>query len=104
MVNWKDFAGHLLQCLHREAVAEGESEQPIALLDKLMRYPGIAEVWRPSSCPAQNTLLLTVHLKRADLELRFFSMIATLGTAYDITLQELRIELLFPGAHPIVGG
>jgi hypothetical protein len=41
-------------------------------------------------------MLLTVHFKRGDLELEFFSTIATLGTPYDITLQELKIECLFP--------
>lgn len=96
VVNWKDFSGHLLQRLHREAIADGESEQSKILLDELMSYPGIAEVWHTSDRTAQNTLLLTVHLKRANLELQFFSTIATLGTPYDITLQELRIECLFP--------
>jgi hypothetical protein len=66
------------------------------LLDELMNYPGIAETWHQSDRTAQNTMLLTVHLKRDDLELQFFSTIATLGTSYDITLQELRIECLFP--------
>jgi transcriptional regulator with XRE-family HTH domain len=96
IVNWKDFSGHLLQRLHREAIADGESEQSKALLNELMSYPGIHEVWHTSDRTAQNTMLLTVHLKRADLELQFFSTIATLGTPYDITLQELRIECLFP--------
>ncbi|GAB4386788.1 MAG: helix-turn-helix transcriptional regulator [Elainellaceae cyanobacterium] len=96
VVNWDDFSVHLLQRLHREAIAEGESEQSKALLDELMGYPGIAEVWQPSARTTQNTMLLTVHLKRSDLELEFFSTIATLGTPYDITLQELRIECLFP--------
>ena len=96
VVNWNDFSVHLLQRLHREAIAEGESEQSKALLDELMGYPGIAEVWQPSARTTQNTMLLTVHLKRGDLELEFFSTIATLGTPYDITLQELRIECLFP--------
>jgi transcriptional regulator with XRE-family HTH domain len=96
VVNWDDFSVHLLQRLHREAIAEGESEQSKALLDELMSYPGIAEVWQPSARTTQNTMLLTVHLKRGDLELEFFSTIATLGTPYDITLQELRIECLFP--------
>ncbi|MBI4784068.1 MAG: helix-turn-helix transcriptional regulator [Oscillatoriophycideae cyanobacterium NC_groundwater_1537_Pr4_S-0.65um_50_18] len=96
VVNWDDFSVHLLQRLHREAIAEGESEQSKALLDELMSYPGIAEVWHPSARTTQNTMLLTVHLKREDLELEFFSTIATLGTPYDITLQELRIECLFP--------
>jgi transcriptional regulator with XRE-family HTH domain len=96
VVNWKDFSGHLLQRLHREAIADGESEQSKALLNELMSYPSISEVWHTSDRAVQNTMLLTVHLKRADLELQFFSTIATLGTPYDITLQELRIECLFP--------
>lgn len=96
VVNWEDFSGHLLQRLHREAIADGESEQSRALLDELMSYPGIAETWHQSDRTAQNTMLLTVHLKRENLELQFFSTIATLGTPYDITLQELRIECLFP--------
>lgn len=96
VMNWGDFAGHLLQRLHREALAEGESEQSNALLNELMSYPGVSEIWHSSNRAIQNTLLLTVHLKRNALELQFFSTIATLGTPYDITLQELRIECLFP--------
>jgi MmyB-like transcription regulator ligand binding domain len=52
--------------------------------------------WQTSNRVEQNTLLLTVHLKRETLELQFFSTIATLSASYDITLQELRIECLFP--------
>ncbi|MGB5963664.1 MAG: helix-turn-helix domain-containing protein [Coleofasciculaceae cyanobacterium] len=93
--NWENFAGHLLQRVHREAIAEGQSQQSIALLDELMSYPGVA-VLHSSNRTSQHTLLLTVQLRKNDLELQFFSTIATLGTTYDITLQELRIECLFP--------
>jgi transcriptional regulator with XRE-family HTH domain len=96
VMNWDDFAGHLLQRLHREAIAEGESEQSSALLNELMGYPGITDTWQSSSHTTHNSLLLAIHLKKADLELQFFSTIATLGTPYDITLQELRIECMFP--------
>lgn len=96
VVNWDDVSLHLLQRLQREAIAEGESEQSKALLNELMSYPGIAEVWQPATRTTQNTMLLTVHLKNGDLELEFFSTIATLGTPYDVTLQELRIECFFP--------
>lgn len=94
--NWEDCAGHLLQRVHREAVAEGQSQQSIALLDELMSYPGVAEILHSTNRASQHTLLLTVQLRKNDLELQFFSTIATLGTPYDITLQELRIECLFP--------
>jgi transcriptional regulator with XRE-family HTH domain len=96
VVNWKEVVDHLLQRLHREALAEGESEQSTTLLNELMSYPSVPEIWQASNRTEQHALLLAVHLKRAHLELQFFSTIATLGTPYDITLQELRIECLFP--------
>ncbi|HAA33129.1 MAG TPA: XRE family transcriptional regulator [Cyanobacteria bacterium UBA8553] len=96
IANWEDFAGHLLQRVHREVISEGQSEQSTALLNKLMSYPGVSDLWHTSNRVAQQALLLTVHFKRHHLELQFFSTIATLGTSYDITLQELRIECLFP--------
>jgi MmyB-like transcription regulator ligand binding domain len=61
-----------------------------------MNYPGVADLWKSASQSAQNDLLLTIHLQKNDLNLSFFSTIATLGTPYDITLQEIRIECFFP--------
>ena len=94
--NWEDIAGHLIQRVHREAIVEGQSEQSMSLLNELMSYPGVPDVWQTSSRETHHALLLTVHLKKNNLDLQFFSTVATLGTPYDITLQELRIEYLFP--------
>jgi hypothetical protein len=46
--------------------------------------------------PSDPPLLVPVRLRRADLALRLFTTIATFGTPLDVTLQELRIETLFP--------
>jgi transcriptional regulator with XRE-family HTH domain len=96
IANWEEFAGHLLERLYREANAFSENEQSMSLFDELMGYPGVPEVWNTSNRAEQNTLLLVIHLRKKDLNWQFFSTIATLGTPYDITLQELRIECLFP--------
>lgn len=40
---------------------------------------------------------LTVRLRHGNGMLEFFSMICTFGTALDLTADELRLELLFPG-------
>lgn len=96
IANWEEFAGHLIQRVHREAMAEGQSEQSTALLEELMSYPGVAKIWQTLNQTIHNALLLTIHLKGNQQDLQFFSTIATLGTPYDITLQELRIECLFP--------
>ncbi len=96
IVNWEEFVAHLLDRLHREAKLSGESEQSNLLFDELMSYPDVSSLWNSSNQTAQNTLLFTINLKKNDLNWQFFTTIATLGTPYDITLQEIRIECLFP--------
>ncbi|WP_295617653.1 helix-turn-helix domain-containing protein [Chamaesiphon sp. GL140_3_metabinner_50] len=96
IVNWESFIDHLLQRLHRETLVEREGDKSTVLLTELMSYPDVAKVWQTADRNVQNTLLLNIHLQRDDLELKFFTTIATLGTPYDITLQELRIECQFP--------
>jgi transcriptional regulator with XRE-family HTH domain len=96
IANWEEFVGHLLDRLAREVNSVGESEQSTSLFDELMSYPGVPNLRNTSNRATQNTLLLTIHLKKNDIDWQFFSTIATLGTPYDITLQELRIEYLFP--------
>jgi transcriptional regulator with XRE-family HTH domain len=104
IANWEELAGYLLQRVHREASMSIESEQSAFLFDELINYPGVADLWQESSHSQmiveaesiRNDLILTTHLKKDDLDLRFFGTIATLGTPYDITLQEIRIECLFP--------
>jgi transcriptional regulator with XRE-family HTH domain len=96
MVNWESIASHSLQRLHRETLVERESDFSTVLMNELMSYPDVDRIWQTERRIAQHALLLSVHLQRDELELKFFSTIATLGTPYDITLQELRIECLFP--------
>ena len=51
---------------------------------------------RPSGGLRSADLLLPIHIRKDDVELRVFSTIMTLGTPRDITLQELRLETFFP--------
>jgi hypothetical protein len=41
-------------------------------------------------------VLLPVHIRHGDLDVRLFSAIMTVGTPQDVTLQELRLETFFP--------
>ena len=96
IANWEEVASHLLQRTHREANSSIESEQSASLFEELLSYPDVSNLWKNLSHSAQHILLLTMHLKKNDLNWQFFSTIATLGTPYDITLQEIRIECIFP--------
>jgi transcriptional regulator with XRE-family HTH domain len=96
IVNWEEVARHLLQRTYREANSSIESEQSALLFNELISYPDASELWNTLNHSEQHTLLLTTHFKKNDLNWQFFSTIATLGTPYDITLQEIRIECFFP--------
>jgi hypothetical protein len=105
VVNWAEAAGHLLRRVQQEAQDSlikvdskhnSTKDRSLELFEELMGYPDVTELWQSANRALPNTLLLTVHLNRDGLDLKFFSTIATLGTAADITLQELRIECMFP--------
>jgi transcriptional regulator with XRE-family HTH domain len=95
IVNWHEVAHHLLARAERELAPAEHDETAAALLAEIRRYAG--EQAAPRHAPLKPAdLLLPVHIKRGDLELKMFSTIMTLGTPQDVTLQELRIETFFP--------
>ena len=66
-----------------------------ALLEELRGYAG-PDLPRPAAAISPADLLMPIHFKLGEHELRMFSTIMTLGTPQDVTLQELRIETFFP--------
>lgn len=96
IVNWDEVARHVLGRAERELSAAKEDNAAVALLDEVRGYmddaprAGAHVPLRPSD------LLLPIHIRTADLDVRLFSTIMTLGTPQDVTLQELRVETFFP--------
>jgi hypothetical protein len=77
-------------------VALPSDQKARALLDEVLGYPGIAEVWERRAADVPATPLLTSIFRKGDIELRYFSTFTTFGTPHDVTLEELRIECSFP--------
>jgi hypothetical protein len=96
IVNWDEVARHLLARAERELGQPSHDETATALLAELRGY-GEPSQPRPAAAALKPAdLLLPIHIRKDDLELRMFSTIMTLGTPQDVTLQELRIETFFP--------
>ena len=94
IVNWPDVGAVLLDRAERE-LSESRDGEGAALLAELRGYA--ADVPKPAQRRLQSAdVLLPVQLRSEQFELRIFSMIMTIGTPQDITLQELRIETFFP--------
>jgi transcriptional regulator with XRE-family HTH domain len=95
IVNWDEVARHLLGRAERELGQAGDDDTAEALLAELRGYARPPRHQRPEAI-RPGDLLLPVHIRKDDIELRMFSAIMTLGTPRDVTLQELRIETFFP--------
>jgi len=94
IVNWEHTAGAFIQWLHRDLLRTGDAETR-RLLDELLSYPDVPSQWRTLDLEAPAAPFLAIELRRDDARFSFFTLLASLGTPYDITLHELRIECFF---------
>jgi len=92
IVNLAELSGHLLAQLDREIAASADPGLQ-ALADELRTYPGVVDLGRQ---PPAAQLFVPFALRSDSGDLRFFSTIATFGTALDVTVAELSIESFFP--------
>lgn len=93
--NWEIVASHLIHRVHRETRTEGE-QQSQSLFNSLLAYPAVENLWRSPVKENWQLPLLNTIFSKSHQRLSFFTTLTTLGTPQDITLQELRLECLFP--------
>jgi transcriptional regulator with XRE-family HTH domain len=94
--NWEEVAVWLIRRLRAESMLEGARAEAATLLTHVLALPGVAEVAQVSQVEQDFPPVLVVRFRKDDLRLSLFSMIATVGTPMDVSLQNLRLELFFP--------
>src|SRR6201993_4232205 len=90
-VNLAEWAGHLLERLHRQCEATADPEL-LKLYPDLKSYPIPA---RAGPLPPDN-VAIPFKLRHGGEVLSFFSTTMVFGTPVDITLSELALETFFP--------
>jgi transcriptional regulator with XRE-family HTH domain len=96
VANWDDAAEALLQRVHREAVGGVPDHETIALLERVLTYPGVPPEWRSPDFRSPPPPVVPVEFEKDGLKLSYFSAVTTLGTPQDALLQEIRLECMFP--------
>jgi transcriptional regulator with XRE-family HTH domain len=91
--NLGEYSAHLLARLDRQAAAAGD-DRLYELGRELRTYPGVGDATGPSD--TASLLFVPLIVRTPSGVLRFFSTIATFGTALDITIADLAIESFFP--------
>ena len=96
VVNAEDLLGRMIDRLRRRLISCPSDDDAQQLLEEAASLMAPDSHGRPLSIHGSPELLVPIHLKKGDLEIRCFTVVTTLATVNDITLQELQIESYFP--------
>jgi transcriptional regulator with XRE-family HTH domain len=94
--NWEEVAREVIGHMQDQVAAAPSDAKARALLDEVLRYPDVPPRWGLREPARYPTPLLTTVFHNREITLRFFSTFTTFGTPWDITIEELRIESMFP--------
>jgi hypothetical protein len=90
ILNLAEWRTHLLGQLQRRAETMGDARLA-ELREELLAYPGGL-----LGSPSHTDVVLPLRYLHRDTELAFFTIVASVGTATDVTVEELAIESFYP--------
>lgn len=96
VTNWEEVAAHLAHRIHQELDAMGPHDPAAAELEALLAEKGMPEKGKVLDWDDLPGPTLNVAIEANGVRAAFFTTITTLGTAMDVTLQDLRIETMYP--------
>jgi transcriptional regulator with XRE-family HTH domain len=94
VLNFGEWRHHVLRRVERQSRLTGEAAMA-ELREELFAYPGPDDDVAPPAPDHEVFIPLLLRGLKGE-ELRFFSTVATFGTAVDVTVAELSIESFFP--------
>jgi transcriptional regulator with XRE-family HTH domain len=97
--NWPEVCEALVRRVRREAIGGVTDERAQSILREVLAYPGVPASLRSLDATSPILPVVPIRYARDGREFDYFSTVTTLGTAQDITLQELRIECFFPATE-----
>lgn len=96
IVRWEDSAAVLLRRLEADALVHPHDAALQDLVDEILEFPDVRDLQRRPPSTNSSDLLVPITYRVGDDEISFFTTIARIGDAHDLTLAELRIETFWP--------
>lgn len=94
ILNLAEWSAYLLRRLDHQMLATGDAGLA-KLADEARGYPGVAKPDQKAANPIDR-VFVPLHVMNGFHELRLLNMVATFGTALDVTAAELVIEAFYP--------
>ena len=95
VINWPEVASALLMRLYDELLSSND-EFLQSLLDELITYPNVPDDWQLRAVQVEDEPILKISSLRDGQVMSFFATLTKFSTPYDVTLQELWVECIFP--------
>jgi transcriptional regulator with XRE-family HTH domain len=94
IINLAEWSGYLLRRLDHQVLVTDDSSLA-ALAKEVRAYPGVSE---PSGIDeeVEERVVVPLRLRGDGADLSFLNMVATFGTAVDVTAEELVVESFYP--------
>ncbi|REE22222.1 Xre family transcriptional regulator [Paraburkholderia sp. BL27I4N3] len=103
VADWQTVADSLIQRVYRESVGRVIDDRTRELLDALRAYPDAEKNREPGhpesaaeTASAAAMPVIPIGFVKNGHVMKYFSMVATVGTPQTIAAQELRLECMFP--------
>ncbi|WP_168789972.1 helix-turn-helix domain-containing protein [Paraburkholderia aromaticivorans] len=102
VADWQTVADSLIQRVYRESVGRVIDDRTRELLDALRAYPDVRTGFEPEHRLASATSeaaampVIPIGFVKDGHVMKYFSMVASVGTPQTIAAQELRLECMFP--------
>lgn len=94
--NWEEMAVWFARRLRADALLEGDDGETSQLLADLIKDPDFDRIARTPRDDTDHPPALTVTFVREGTRLSLFSMIASIGTPMDVSVQDIHVEFNFP--------
>lgn len=94
--NWPELVAHATERVRREVEAGAGDTSLSERLEAALARPEVQAALRAHAGAIPTAPLLPAVFRKDGVRLAFYTTITTFGTPQDITLQEIRIECLFP--------
>ncbi|REG52325.1 Xre family transcriptional regulator [Paraburkholderia sp. BL6669N2] len=103
VADWQTVADSLIQRVYRESVGRVIDDRTRELLDALRAYPDVEKNMQPGhpesaaeTASAAAMPVIPIGFVKNGHVMKYFSVVATVGTPQTIAAQELRLECMFP--------
>lgn len=94
--NW-EWVAHLLgHRIRRQMRMPDIAPDERRKFEEILDYPGVLDAMEEARAPLDAAVVIPLQIALHGQRLSWFSTIATIGTPQDVTLDEIRIESLFP--------